>query len=147
MLIDSAAKQERLAAIRKSALANPKPLSKKRQARKQRKPVYRTPYLAYIHSAEWLALKITILAQRGAKCERCASDRRLNLHHKTYARLFNERPEDLEVLCHRCHEQHHGIVTVTGNPTTTATGSAQGINHLSVKWDLTAKPSKHRTHK
>jgi hypothetical protein len=31
----------------------------------------------------------------------------LEVHHKTYERLGDERDEDLEVLCARCHEQHH----------------------------------------
>jgi hypothetical protein len=31
----------------------------------------------------------------------------LEVHHRTYERLGDERDEDLEVLCTRCHEQHH----------------------------------------
>ena len=32
---------------------------------------------------------------------------RLDVHHKTYARLGCEAPEDLEVLCRACHDERH----------------------------------------
>jgi cytochrome c len=34
---------------------------------------------------------------------------RLEIHHKTYKNIFNEKMEDLELLCHSCHQQEHGF--------------------------------------
>lgn len=31
----------------------------------------------------------------------------LNLHHKTYKRLGCERPEDVVLICERCHSRVH----------------------------------------
>jgi hypothetical protein len=33
---------------------------------------------------------------------------RLEVHHRTYERLGRERPEDLLVLCEKCHAVEHG---------------------------------------
>lgn len=37
----------------------------------------------------------------------CQSRFRLQVHHKTYARLGKERLEDLQVLCFNCHKLIH----------------------------------------
>lgn len=39
----------------------------------------------------------------------CGSDKRLQLHHKTYKRLGAERLSDLQVLCDRCHSLVHQL--------------------------------------
>jgi 5-methylcytosine-specific restriction endonuclease McrA len=44
-----------------------------------------------------------VIKLRGAKCERCGRAGDLELHHKTYERLGNERFSDLELLCNPCH--------------------------------------------
>jgi hypothetical protein len=31
----------------------------------------------------------------------------LEVHHRTYARLGFEQPDDLIALCHDCHQDHH----------------------------------------
>src|SRR5258708_7663004 len=38
-----------------------------------------------------------------------------HVHHRTYSRLFNELPTDLEGLCEYCHEQQHGLRTNNGS--------------------------------
>lgn len=38
---------------------------------------------------------------------RCPATRALQVHHKTYERLGEERDADLEVLCETCHKGHH----------------------------------------
>lgn len=43
---------------------------------------------------------------RGELCERCLEPQ-FSLHHKTYARLFAELPEDVELLCKPCHVLAH----------------------------------------
>lgn len=46
-------------------------------------------------------------------CQRCGQERRthLSVHHKTYDHIGSELqyPEDIEVLCQRCHMEEHGI--------------------------------------
>lgn len=68
-------------------------------------------YLRRIHSAEWKVFRMTIMAQRGAKCEQCPSVRNIQLHHMTYERLGNELPQDVMLLCDDCHRGIHGHVT------------------------------------
>lgn len=68
-------------------------------------------YIEYLNSQEWKSLRLRIIRERGYKCERCPfkslNTKGLQLHHKTYRNLFNEKDEDLEVLCAACHKTHH----------------------------------------
>lgn len=73
----------------------------------------RLKYKKYIKSKEWYELKIDLLQARGCKCEKCNRElqaNKLQVHHVTYERLFNERLSDLLVLCGRCHQIEHGII-------------------------------------
>lgn len=72
------------------------------------KKVKKLDYNEYIKSGKWRRFKKNIIEQRGASCELCKNKaNRLDLHHKTYDRLFNEGPEDVMLLCHPCHEKVH----------------------------------------
>lgn len=42
----------------------------------------------------------------GRKCNRCPSKQKLLVHHKDEDRSNNEL-DNLEVLCKRCHQEHH----------------------------------------
>lgn len=77
-------------------------------------------YLAYIKSPAWRARREEALARAGGRCQyevedpaglnhipRCTRTRHLEVHHLTYARLGNELPEDLEVLCWFHHMTEH----------------------------------------
>lgn len=66
-----------------------------------------TKYSEYLKSSHWTLFKFNIFAKRGMRCERCASTKDINLHHKTYERIGREKPEDVEVLCRMCHSDHH----------------------------------------
>lgn len=68
-------------------------------------------YLSYIQGSVWKKLRSRIIKQRGSCCERCGKTKNLQVHHKTYKRLFNEKDSDLEVLCRGCHMKEHGILT------------------------------------
>jgi 5-methylcytosine-specific restriction endonuclease McrA len=60
---------------------------------------------AYTKTVKWKNKRKAKLDQVGRRCERCGSvTGRMDVHHKTYDRLGNERLEDLIVLCTRCHE-------------------------------------------
>lgn len=64
-------------------------------------------YEDYLESWEWRQSRDAALRRAKWKCERCQSKRSLQVHHKSYERLGEELPEDLEVLCGPCHEGHH----------------------------------------
>lgn len=63
----------------------------------------KTFYLKYLESPEWRVRRADALLRGGSVCCRCGTNKRLEVHHKTYERLGNEKDEDLEVLCHECH--------------------------------------------
>lgn len=75
---------------------------KKQTVRKQK-------YLEYLESDEWAKIKVDLLILNNHKCQKCDSRRNLQVHHLSYKRLFREEPEDLILLCGRCHRKEHGI--------------------------------------
>ena len=66
-------------------------------------------YKDYLKSKEWATIRIELFTIRGKNCERCNSNKNLQIHHKTYKNIFNEEPGDLEILCGGCHEAEHKI--------------------------------------
>ncbi len=62
-----------------------------------------TQYHEYLQSLSWHVKRQAALARAGHKCQRCEATKSLEVHHKHYNTLFNEAPEDLEVLCILCH--------------------------------------------
>lgn len=69
-------------------------------------------YRAYLQSPEWKEKAKAAKREAGGRCQLCNSRGPLHAHHRTYARLGNERPGDLTALCEYCHEAFH-----TNNPT------------------------------
>lgn len=62
-------------------------------------------------SPVWKAKRRQCLARDGGKCRRCGSaggGKALHVHHRTYARLGDERLSDLLTLCISCHDIIHG---------------------------------------
>lgn len=68
----------------------------------------RERYAAYLCSREWSVKKRAIHERAGGVCERCKRNPIDAVHHKTYARKYDERLEDLEANCNGCHEFTHG---------------------------------------
>lgn len=68
----------------------------------------RVDYYTYIASPEWKSKAEAAKKRAGYRCQVCnrgpQEGARLDAHHRTYARLGHERPEDITVLCHNCHE-------------------------------------------
>lgn len=67
-------------------------------------------YEAYIQSDEWKQLRLELLQSRGCKCQDCGKTKhhtKLQVHHLTYERLFEELPQDLVILCRKCHMKQH----------------------------------------
>jgi hypothetical protein len=65
-------------------------------------------YQRYLASREWGLLKEQVRRRAGGKCERCRWNPMHSVHHLTYARKYQELPEDLRGVCNPCHEYEHG---------------------------------------
>lgn len=61
------------------------------------------PYEQYLLTAWWRRMRNRALQISRYQCSRCQVTRELQVHHKTYDRLGDERDVDLEVLCRGCH--------------------------------------------
>lgn len=66
------------------------------------------PYQEYLQSDAWRQKRAFMLRRAGGCCQLCNAKGPLQVHHRTYERIFRERPEDLIVLCRACHARHHG---------------------------------------
>ena len=73
----------------------------------RRKRQHSPEYVAYMRSDEWREMRQRKLDQAGRECEKCGATSALEVHHKTYRRLWNERMSDLQVLCDDCHNDVH----------------------------------------
>lgn len=71
----------------------------------------RAEYQAYLRTPEWQARRQVALAAALNRCQVCNGAERLDVHHRTYERIFNELPTDLTVLCRNCHSLYHGKAT------------------------------------
>lgn len=66
-------------------------------------------YATYLESPEWARLRRRAIVRAGGRCQLCNSRKSLNVHHRTYTRIGEERLDDLTVLCRSCHERFHGV--------------------------------------
>jgi hypothetical protein len=77
----------------------------------------RINYYEYLQSTTWRAKAQAAKRRAHYRCWCCSGRQRLEAHHRTYARLGHERPDDLRVLCHRCHtffSQHRTLARWLG---------------------------------
>lgn len=86
--------------------------AKRKQAARERvastkKQTRQKGYQWYINSAKWRHRRERFLNRKGRVCEVCGSTENITVHHKTYARIGNERDRDLQVLCCGCHNNLH----------------------------------------
>ncbi len=61
-------------------------------------------YLDYLQSEKWKTKREQRLHLSKHKCSACGQSGLLDVHHLTYARIFNEEMSDLLPLCRRHHE-------------------------------------------
>ena len=61
----------------------------------------------YLQSGHWKAVREGALRRAAYRCQVCNSDKSLDVHHRTYERVGRELPEDLTVLCRKCHNVFH----------------------------------------
>ena len=69
-------------------------------------------YKEYLKTYDWNEARKNALNKSKYKCQLCGKKNiKLNVHHNTYENLGKEKEEDLIVLCDKCHEKFHDIVT------------------------------------
>ena len=71
-------------------------------------------YREYLASEKWQKKRQKVLKRDKNQCQqrkflffKCKSTRKLQVHHKTYKRVFKERLGDLITLCSKCHLAEH----------------------------------------
>lgn len=64
-------------------------------------------YETYLKSRGWQKKKNRALKRDGHRCRVCNSKSKLQVHHRTYERLYEEHLDDLTVLCEKCHTLFH----------------------------------------
>jgi 5-methylcytosine-specific restriction endonuclease McrA len=73
-------------------------------------------YAEYLQTLWWRQIA---RAMRDAYpvCQKCDFPYELNVHHRTYDRLGNEKiPDDLMVLCRSCHSREHFLQEIEKYP-------------------------------
>ena len=71
----------------------------------QDKEQWESLYKKYLSSVEWDIKRLELLKQfPKCQCGQIAT----TAHHKTYENIGNERMEDLEAVCRKCHRIIHG---------------------------------------
>ena len=65
----------------------------------------RMHYDKYLNTPEWKERSSIIRKRFGNRCQTCnSSNKKLEVHHRTYERRGNELPTDLTLLCEECHK-------------------------------------------
>lgn len=82
----------------------------RKKAVKGRKTASPLTYNEQLKSPRWAAFRERVLKDRGARCERCGSSERLQVHHLRYKRgklAWQYDMKDVLLLCDRCHARLH----------------------------------------
>lgn len=64
-------------------------------------------YEDYLRSTDWRKKKEEAIKRDGHRCRVCNGKTKLQVHHRTYARLYDEELSDLTTLCEKCHTIFH----------------------------------------
>lgn len=67
----------------------------------------RAEYRAYLRSPEWAAVRRLALRRHDGLCGLCGTRYAVHVHHRTYANVGAEGPEDVVAVCGPCHEVQH----------------------------------------
>lgn len=76
------------------------------------------PYEVYLKSDHWKELKNLWLP--GTDCYGCDFGEKLEIHHINYENLWGEQPDDIIILCRRCHTKLHDALDSHYDGKTTA---------------------------
>jgi 5-methylcytosine-specific restriction endonuclease McrA len=67
----------------------------------------REKYREYLETQEWREKRALVLARDGHMCKGCGTERATDVHHQTYAHIYNEFLFELISLCRKCHDRVH----------------------------------------
>ncbi len=86
-----------------------------RHVRKQREANsgYRDRYAKYLKSEKWQSIRARVLSRANHTCEGCLEERATEVHHRTYAHVFDELLYELVALCDKCHRRSHRHEPIT----------------------------------
>lgn len=68
----------------------------------------RADYDDYLRSPAWKRKTAKIMERARNQCEGCLSRPAEDVHHLTYAHIYNEFAFELVALCRECHARYHG---------------------------------------
>jgi 5-methylcytosine-specific restriction endonuclease McrA len=75
-----------------------------------------TKYVDYLLSEEWGVIKTDMCEIYNSTCQDCLKKVKFpQVHHLTYKNIYHEEPEDLTLLCKKCHNKIHGIKNIKFN--------------------------------
>jgi 5-methylcytosine-specific restriction endonuclease McrA len=63
-------------------------------------------YQEYLATEHWQHVRAAALWAVRGRCVLCGSEQGLQVHHVNYDSLGHETPDDVTVLCSRCHEAY-----------------------------------------
>lgn len=73
------------------------------------KKVWKKLYNDYLSSYSWNIKRDILIKKYDGRCQLCNSNKNINIHHRTYENLGDEKFTDLTVLCNSCHKKFHDI--------------------------------------
>jgi len=65
---------------------------------------FKNHYNPYLNSDEWQDKRRKVLNRDGFLCQSCLINEAVQVHHLTYAHVFNEPLFELTSVCNPCHE-------------------------------------------
>lgn len=66
-------------------------------------------YDEYLKHPAWFKFREYIRILRNNQCEKCKNNEKFQVHHLHYRNIGNEKDEDVQLLCRKCHESTHKI--------------------------------------
>ena len=73
------------------------------------KSLWKEQYHLYLQSPDWNIKRSTVLERDKYKCRICGFGDKLQVHHLTYDRVYDESLYDLVTVCEDCHTLIHTL--------------------------------------
>ncbi len=92
--------------------SNLKSLRKMKREKEKLEYTKFTTYNNQLQDDRWIAFRNFVLTTRGKRCEKCGSDKHIQIHHPYYIKgraAWEYNCLDVIVLCSCCHEKEHHI--------------------------------------
>jgi 5-methylcytosine-specific restriction endonuclease McrA len=96
-------------AMRESIRMNEEARSESIQNEERERVEYSQRYYRYLETPAWRVKRDRVMRRAGGICEACGVARANEVHHLTYARVFEEPLYDLVAICSPCHRRVHEI--------------------------------------